>query len=320
MNQLLHLQEKIRVNGAALARLEAELPRFPNSGGLFSNILTLRRQQESLQVAFSRAADEIGFDVVHYKLLDDRPTARAMARAIGAFQDALSMTYEALRFGPKSRRVISAESEADTDLRFAYTYPGSTALVFTIANERYLMPDFQSHLDRAAGAVIDLAKAADNTAAITRSAKMLGRASVVSVYNWAKANTQNNLGAVVEWKRDQGTRKEVLIQVPEFAALSASIERTGERKEESLSPSGVLVGADTKTRRFHFVSDEDEDIRGKFSDAISDSQQAQLPSRYRAILQKTIETSYATEDEKTSYFLVRLESPTHEGKTDNIRL
>jgi hypothetical protein len=309
VSQLLYLQEKIRTNAAALARLEAELPRFQNSGGLLSNILTLRRQQESLQSAFSSAADQLGLDVVHYKLLDDSPSARAFARAIGGFQDALAMTYEALRFGPKSRRVISAETEADTDLRFAYSYPGSTAVVFTIANERFLLSDWFSNLDRAAEAVIDLGKAADNTATITRSAKLLGRASVVSIYNWAKANTQNNLGAVVEWKRDKNTTRSALIQAPEFAALSSTLERTGERKEEDLTPSGVLVGADTKTRRFHFVSDDDEDIRGKFTDAISDSQQAQLPSRYRAILHKTIETSYATEDEKASFFLARLEPP-----------
>jgi len=309
VSQLLYLQEKIRTNAAALSRLEAELPRFPNSGGLTSNILTLRRQQESLQQAFSTAADEAGLDVVHYKLLEDRPPARAFARSLGAFQDALAMTYEALRFGPKSRRFISAETQADTDLRFAYSYPGSTAIVFTIANQRYMFPEWLTNLDRAAEAVIDLAKAADNVATITQSAKTLGKASVVSIYQWAKANTDSHLGTAVEWKRDQDTRKEVLIQAPEFAALSSTLERTGERKDEDLTPIGTLVGADTKTRRFHFVTADDEDIRGKFTDAISDSQQAQLPSRYRAVLHKTVETSYATDEEKVTYFLQRLDQP-----------
>lgn len=309
MNQLLYLQEKIRTNTAALARLEAELPRFPNSGGLFSNILTLRRQQDSLQAEFRRAADALGLDVVHYTMLEDRPPARAFSESVKSFQDALSMAYEAVRFGPKARRVVSPQAQLDTELRFAYSYPGSTALVFTIANERLLSAEFQTNLDRAAEAVIDLGKAADNTAVITESVRRLGKASLVAVYAWAKANTQGNLSTAVEWKRDQNTRREVLIQVPEFAALSSTLERTGERREEDPKPTGVLVGADIKTRRFHFVTDDDEDIRGKFNDAISESQQAQLPSRYRAILHKTVETTYATDEEKTSYFLERLEAP-----------
>ena len=80
-------------------------------------------------------------------------------------------------------------------------------------------------------------------------------------------------------------------------------------------PRTILVGADTKSRRFHFVVDDaddgiqGEDIRGKFFDAISDSHQAEIPKRYIAHLHKTTQISFATEDEDVSYFLERLEKP-----------
>ena len=82
-----------------------------------------------------------------------------------------------------------------------------------------------------------------------------------------------------------------------------------EESDSDLAVSGILVGADTKSRRFHFVTDDtDEDIRGKFSDAISESIHAEIPMRYVAHLHKTTQISFATEDEIVSYFLERLET------------
>jgi hypothetical protein len=71
---------------------------------------------------------------------------------------------------------------------------------------------------------------------------------------------------------------------------------------------GVLVGADAKSKRFHFVIDGSfEEIRGKFTNAISDEQQASIPGKYSARLYKTTEISYAMDEEKVSYLLLRLE-------------
>jgi hypothetical protein len=99
----------------------------------------------------------------------------------------------------------------------------------------------------------------------------------------------------------------VLIQEPEFRALSETLESIAGRTEQAIVHSGTLVGADISSHRFHFVTANDDDIRGNFSDAISESQVAQIPRRYSAVIRKTTETTYATDEEVVKYFLEKLD-------------
>jgi hypothetical protein len=319
MNHLLHLQDKILKTGAALARLESEVAARPESRSLQSNILSLRKLHFNLEQDFQRAAGNLGLDVCHYRMLEDRPAARVFSGAIGGFQEALSLAYESLRNGPKSRRFLSQPSLLDTELRVAYSYPGSFGVAFTIANERLLLPDVRTTLDRAASTVFDIGKAADNAAIVRAAVREIGRAPILAIYDWAKANSQYHAGAAIEWRRNDDIRGEVLIQAPEFGALSDSLEAIREVNDSEITATGLLVGADTKTRRFHFIVDNtDEDVRGRFTDAISEFQRAELPTRYLVRLQKTVEVSYATEQEKVSYLLLKLDRKLDE--TDETRL
>jgi hypothetical protein len=206
------------------------------------------------------------------------------------------------------RRTHNPLAELDTDLRVAYSYPGSFGVVFTISNERLLLPDMQTNLDIAASTVLNLGKAGDNVAIISKTVKDIGRAPLVAIHDWAKANSEHKSGAAIEWRKSDTDKREVLIQAPEFGALFETLERIRETKDQEIAATGILVGADTKSRRFHFVVDStDEDIRGRFNDAISESHKARIPTRYIARLHKTTEVSFATDEEKVSYFLERLE-------------
>jgi hypothetical protein len=257
------------------------------------------------------AADDLGLDVCHYRMLEDRPAAKALGGAIGAFQDALSLTYECLRTGQqKAKRIFSELTTQQTELRVAYSYPGSFGVAFTIPNERMLFPELRSTLDKAAEAVFDLGKAGDNKEIISNAAKKIGRAPIVAVHDWAKANVSYGAGASVLWTKSSNSRNEVLIQAPEFSLLYNSLEKIVERKDEEIIEHGILVGADARTRRFHFIVDGSfKKMRGHFTDAISERQQASIPSRYAAYLRKTTQVSYATDEEKVSYELLRLERP-----------
>ena len=308
MNTLLDLREKLLKTGAALGRLESELPLRPDSRGLASNILSLKKLHQSLQHEFQEAADDVGLDVCHYRLLDDRPTARAFSSAIGAFQSAFSLAYDAIRNGPKDRRNLSADVAYKTELRLAYTYPGSFGVVFTIPNSR-LMLDMPTYLDEAARTVFSVAVAKSNTEIVSGVARQVGRAPIAAIYDWAKGNAQNNSGAVISWTRKDSTKEKVTVQAPEFRALSETMERTSEKIVVPETTVGTLVGADIKSHRFHFVPDDETQasIKGRFSDAISEKQKARLPARYAAMLQKTVTIRYATEVEDAAYFLLRLD-------------
>lgn len=309
MSQLEYVQEKLQNVGATIGRLEMELARHPESSGLVANMRSLRKLHANLQDDFARAANDLGLDVLHYRLLEDRPTAKALSSSVGTFQEAISVAYEAFRYGPKSRRIVSSLIASETALQVAYSFPGSFGVVFTVPNTRMLIPDVPSQLDRAMQTVLDLGKAHDDKATISEVERRLGKATISAVYSWAKTNSQNRTGTAIEWRRSDAVRAEVLIQEPEFRALSETLENIAGRSETVLTCSGTLVGADISSHRFHFVvAANDEDIRGSFSDAISESQVAEIPRRYSAVIHRTTETTYATDEEKVTYFLQKLEA------------
>ncbi|MGA8151263.1 MAG: hypothetical protein WB952_09965 [Terriglobales bacterium] len=307
MSQLLHLQDKLQNVGASIGRLEMEVVRHPDSLGLVANMRSLRKLHANLQDEFAHAADELGLDVMHYRLLETRPTAKALSSSVGTFQDAITVAYDALLSGPKRRRSVSPVIMSETSLQVAYSYPGSFGVVFTVPTERMLLPDMMSRFDQAMQTVLDLGKAHDSKATIADAELKFGRATVTAVYQWAKANSQHRMGTAIEWRRSEKVRAEVLIQAPEFTALSEALDNIADRRELMIAPRGTLVGADIKSHRFHFVTDDDDDLRGAFSDAISESQVAEVPHKYSAIIRKTTETKYATDEELVTYFLEKLE-------------
>lgn len=62
-----------------------------------------------------------------------------------------------------------------------YSYPGSFGVVFTVSNERLLIPDMQSYLDRAAETVLSVGKAADNAAIVSKTVREIGRAPIIAI-------------------------------------------------------------------------------------------------------------------------------------------
>jgi hypothetical protein len=102
------------------------------------------------------------------------------------------------------------------------------------------------------------------------------------------------------------TKSAQFADTTELRTLQETIARTSEDMSEPLTAAGMLVGADSMRRTFHFVTDADRDIRGTFTDAISNKKTAELPKRYTASLVKTTKLQFSTEEENVSYFLVSL--------------
>lgn len=317
MTGILDLENKLRTTASAIGRLEAAFAQNP-SRGMQANILSLRKLMHNLQGEFDQVADETGRDVCRYRLLDDRPSLRAFVQALGTFQDAFSQAFESIRKGaPRERRNLSGESTKLSSLQLAYAFPGSFGLALTIPNSRLLFPEMLSQIDRAAVTIFDVVKSNASVSSVETTIKVMGRAPIAAIYDWATVNAVNDTGAGVEWVRGDRTKSSILIQVPEFKIVSESLERISDKTTTEVVIEGVLVGADIWSRRFHFVSlDTDENIRGTFELAISETQQARLPARYRAILRKTTEFRFATNTEFSSYFLERLEDLPRAGVLD----
>ena len=307
MNVLIDLQDKLRTNTEAIGRLESALATTPASVILHANLRSLKKLHSSLEEQFEAARKQIGIDVCRYRILEDRPTARGLANALNGFQDTFSVAFEALKSGPMMRRVIPKDTLAATELRVAYTYPGSFGVVLTVPRERLLFDDWATQADQAIDVVFGIAKA-KSSREVASVARQLGPAPIAALYDWAKDNAQSRVGADVEWSPDTSkqTARNLFLQYPEFEEISHSIEETSDETITVQDYPGSLVGADTKTRRFHFVTDRLETIRGKFFDAISSGQQATLPERYVATMRVHRRTNFAKGEEEAAYELLKL--------------
>jgi len=307
MSLLLEIQEKVHDTNAAIARMERAVATHGESPSLLASIRSLEKRRKFLEAEFLELADRYGQDVCTYRLFanGEQPSITALSKALGDFQLLFSVVYDSLKTGPKDRARIGADVANATNFGFAYTFPGSIGVVLTLPNAR-LLPTFKTDLDRTVETVFEISQA-KAPAEICVFAKQLGPASVRAAYRWAKDHAMNHLGAEIEWRRNQAVTDRLLIQHREIEQLSSTIEQTSEESTEEIVVGGVLVGADTLRHTFHFVTDVS--IKGRFSDAISETQKAELPAPYRATIRKTTKIVYSTDEEDVAYFLLKLERP-----------
>ncbi len=307
MSELLDLQDKIRHTQAELARIELSLAVRPHSESLNLSLGSLRKRLWDLEEAYLLEADKLGVEICRYRLFSDdrQPTVTAVANVLGDFQRLISTVYAALRYGPKERARLSQDVLENTELPFGYSFAGSLGVVMTVPNDRLLLGE--TILDEAMSTVFDMAKS-ETPGAVAAFAQRLGPSVVRLVYKWAGDHAAAKLGADIQWLRRDKVRGELLIHQPEIARLTEVISQTSAEIEESLEVTGELRGADLDSHLFHLRVGE-TDIRGRFGDAITAEQRAELPRAYRAILRRTEKIIFAMEKPEESYFLVRLEPP-----------
>ncbi len=125
--------------------------------------------------------------------MQDYPTARAFGRVIERFQDAIAVAYDAIKNGPKPRRNLSSEAQSNTEMRVAYTFPGSFGVVFTIPNDKITIPGVAPSLERATQTVFRVAKANKDTEMVLEVAREVGKGPIAAIYDWAKVSAQNEL-------------------------------------------------------------------------------------------------------------------------------
>lgn len=308
MSRLLEIQDNLQDTAATIARLERALSEDPQSRSLVAMIGSLEKRQQKLEADFLLEADSLGIDVCSYRLFSEegRPTIAAVSKALGDFQTLVSVVYDAIRSArPKERARVSTEIARETGFAFGYAFAGSLGVVLTLPNERRLVGE--SVLDESVSVVFDMARASDS-ARILDFARRLGAAPVRAMYQWAFDHAESSLGAGIEWRRNLDTRASLFIQKPELERLHRVIGMTSDETTEEITVEGLLVGADVSRRSFHLQVEGQPDIRGSFTDAISESQTVELPRPYRVVLRKTVRVNYSTEKEDITHHVIRLEA------------
>ena len=307
MTDLVGLREQLSETEHAIRELELLAAERPTDESLAINMASLQKRMGLLQEEFSIAASDIGLDVCSYRLFaaGNRETVRGIAEGLVAFQELISLAYDAIKNGPKRVSRVAEDAARESALGFGYSFSGSTGFVLTLPRELLLLPEVSGPLDDAVKAVVAMAQAHDSESILT-FAKALGPAPVRALHKWATAHARSGLGTGITWQRGRDVTASLLIQQPELEQLRALLSTTSEVEESEVIVTAELVGANVHTRTFRLKSDE-IDIRGRFSDAISPEHTVVLPKMYRARLLKTTRTYFSTDEDQVSYFLLELQ-------------
>lgn len=308
MRSLLDIQDQLLDTGAAIARAQREMADDPNSFSTRLAIQTLMKQQRLLEKEFEKAADGVGREVCSYRILADKqaPPVAGISLAVADYQALVSITYDAIKNGPKETAKVSATSTEETMFGFGYTYLGSVGFVLTVPNDRYLLGI--SKLDAAIKTVFEMVSC-QSPQDVIKFFAMLGAAPVRSLYKWANDHAKYGLGVEVEWRREQVVRDRVFVQKEQIDALRKALDVTSDEKSEEITVEGVLTAVDTNRGTFRLDVDGGGDIRGKSGNAIGDSNEVVVPKRYVAQLRKITRTRFSTEQDEVEYTLIKLESP-----------
>jgi len=303
MAELLEIITQLDDTEAAIARTEQEMARHPGEHSLRLVLASLEKRQENLSIQFTEAASARGINVCTYRLFDklsERPNLRTFANTLRAFQELVTMVYDALRNGPKERIRAGVESVAKTSFGLAYTFSGSLGAVLTLPNEGSLFPAF----DDAVTTVFRLAQAGQPSE-VASFVKSLGAAAVRSAYQWAAHHAEAGVGADIQWRSADDVRASILLQPQELSRLHSVI---GETSDVSLGDpftwSGLLLGGDVATRTFHMSFEGADDIRGRMAKEFKTDNPLILNEPYLATIRKQTITKLATEKIDDTYELL----------------
>jgi hypothetical protein len=306
MDDLLETIEKLQDTQAAIRRAERAAAEYPDLPSVALSLRSLQERHQALESAFSSLADEQWFDICSYKVLpekDGRVTLPSLTSSLGDFQALFTLVYDTIKNGPKQRGRASPEATAATTFAFGYSFTGSVGFVLTLPNERLLVDE--TDLDRAMHTVFEMARA-ESSDQIAVFAKELGAAPIRTMYKWATDHVRSGLSVDIDWRREEQVKSKLFIQVPELENLQHAIAATSDEVEETLTVTGLLVGAHVHTHSFHMELEDGSEIRGKMAEGIGSEYTVELPRRYTAHILKTTQINYATEEDIVTYYLLSL--------------
>ena len=344
MSSLSDIHEKLLDTQEIVARLEQRLVLYSDSEHLRGNLRSAHKRQHTLEQAFAREADKAGVAICSYRLFTEEgmPSITALAKALDSFQTLISSVYDALKNGPKQRGRLSQETVKETSLSLGYVFSGSVGMVLTRPTPQPLHSDSERLLDKSIDVFFHLAKATTTTE-ITEFVDQIGRPPIRALSEWARALTDHDLGADIEWEGQHKVKNMLFIQTPELQHLSKIsagmsvlksanpfrvripqggfllpiparenlpkmesevVAKRDSPTEEEIEVEGLLVGVDVHRQTFRMRLPAGDDITGTFTDSIDSELPIELSKLYRARLRKTTRVGYPTDE----YLLLALDS------------
>lgn len=305
------LTDRVQRAYEAIAKVERVAAQFPGDKYVLANLASLKRDAEELERQWSEVARLEQKEVLRYRLvpsLDGAYAIRAVTKSLLDFQELFSQVYDALKNGARKQARVAADLVEQTTFNFAFSYPGSLGIAMSVDTRPNL---FGGQFDTAVDAFMQIVEV-ESEDDIRELAKTLGDAVVKRTFDWAKVNLEANYAVDLDWTTIKGLHKGGMIDVDAFGRLVSVIGRTSDVKRDSVKVVGILVGLDSKTRRFRFVDPDGQDYAGPLSENFPAGAIWGVNEAYVAEIEVEETVEYATETTKQVHRLKQLE-PTQKG-------
>lgn len=307
MTKLTSTLTELRELQAEIARVDELIAKHPDYPSLLLDRDSLLKRQNGLEAVFAEISDREMIDVCRYRFIpeeSDRYPLLSLTKILTEFQELVTTVFDVVKTGkPKSRAKASADIVQQSTFDFGYAAAGSLRIALMVPNERLLL--VESELDRSIDLVFKAMRATE-AHEIVELTPVIGIAAVKKLYQLADDHAKYSLSADIEWQRRGEVRRRVTVQPPQFERLRSELNKKSEKKSESVTVRGRLVGLDVELGTFHMTFPEGEDISGKLAPDYSGGRAAQVPGNYTAILTKESVIYYSTQEDVESFLLREL--------------
>jgi hypothetical protein len=300
------LVDRIRRVYEEITKVERIAAQFPDDSYVQANLSSLRFDAAELEQEWAEETKSAQREVCRYRMISTSMgeyTVRSVAQSLSDFQELFSQIYDSIKNKAKKRARLTPEVMQQTTFNLAFTYPGSLGVAMSIDSRPEL---FVSEFDGTIDALMQIVDARDEHD-VRDIAKSLGDAVVRRAYDWARVNAGAGYAVDLDWTTLSGIRKGGMIDVTAFDRLVLVIGRTSDSVMRIIKVNGVLVGLDSKTKRFRFLDPEGEDFVGTLSENFPAGAVWEINEAYVADIEVEETVEYATDTTKRTNRLNHLE-------------
>lgn len=275
------LRRRVHSTALQIRAAEQRCVDMPKSFAAQIELAGLRAIFREQEFEYQEAFASFGGELLMCRIFeaDGRETLKSVAAALERMQDLLTVVYSGVRTGKakKSARVARIDEEA-TELVVEHAYVGSIGLALTAPLGEPLL--VEGPLERSIRFLMSLPES-NSRSIVEGHARRLGAASIRALHEWARVNADANLGVHLDYRRSGVRISEVTIGPDQFRKVLGVIEEASEPVREELEFDGVLVGADSATRSFHFRT-ATGDLRGHLGERFDAGIELVIDREYRA--------------------------------------
>lgn len=295
-----------REHTSIVQRIEFALRADPSNDRLALGLGSARRRAERSEQQLLSFAESSQIDLIRYRLVrsSELYAVEAVADSVHAFQRSFTGAADFLVHGAKKKAKFSKEIEDKTRLNFAYTFPGSLGIVFSVENSRDMFEN--SDLDLVVEVFDQFLSVSDEHEAIDASRK-LGPGLISQFCRWVDVNAkwENSVDFIL--RHGNGVQKGEFIPKNKFIDLSGIFHDAVDEEPYEFVATGILVGLDIEIGSFHFVVPNGDSYKGSLSPDFV-KEKTTVGASYRAFIVEKVKRTVATGSETHGYILQHLVS------------